>query len=267
MPIIENPPLRDLTVHTGPTTIAGPFVRSWQAWFNKTASKFQQIMPTLAATPDIVWDDLRMPATSLVKGGINDPVFGQVTNNAVVDGTVGWFTRNYFQLNTEEGRFFPIDYFPGLDPTPTANGVFSWLFTGSGPKDHELFFEAQMPHAYRPGTLIKPHVHWCKTTAAAGDVNWGLEFTWTNVGGSIGSTTIVKNTVANVATPGNKQHVVTNLADVSGPTKRESSIFLCRIFREQSSAEDTYPDNAALLSVDIHFENEKLGTGPEFPGA
>ena len=86
---------------------------------------------------------------SLSKGGVNDPNLVQVKDNG--SGSTGVYTYQ-FDNNTEE----------------------------------ELFFAAQIPHAWKEGSNIYPHVHWYPTNTDTGNVIWGLEYTWANVNGTFG---------------------------------------------------------------------------------
>ena len=59
-----------------------------------------------------------------------------------------------------------------------------------------IFFTAQLPHKYKEGTDLKPHVHWMNKDGGTGNVVWGLEFLWVNMEAAGGNTTVQKNTEA-----------------------------------------------------------------------
>lgn len=168
-----------------------------------------------------VWDDLRVSMTDTKGAGVKDPGFIKVLDN---------------------GTGSPGVYAYGFDPLI----------------QEELFFACQIPHTYKQDTDITAHVHWVPTTTNSGDVVWGLEYTWSNVNDTFGNTAILTVTDAADLIIGKHQAVALNT--ITGTGKRESSMLLCRIFRDSTVAADTYPDDAALLEIDFHFLNEKLGT-------
>lgn len=104
------------------------------------------------------WNDLRVPMTSLHKGGINDPGFALFKN----DGS-------------------------------TSTGVFAYWFDATA--EEELFFAAQLPHSWDGGSIM-PHIHWTPSATADGDpanqkVVWGLEYTWADYGQAFPATTTI----------------------------------------------------------------------------
>jgi len=127
--------------------------------------------------------------------------------------------------------------------------------------EEELFFEVQLPHGYDEGSIIVPHVHWVPTGAAAsGDVRWGLEYTWANIGGSFGTT----NSVGVTDTAGSQyDHQIASFGDISGSGKTISSVILCRLYRDPDHEDDDYGDDAAVVSIDIHVLHDSLGSDEE----
>jgi len=178
-----------------------------------------------------VWEDLRLPATSFKLGTANDPDF------AVWKTNVGG----------------------------TSQGIYLWWFDASA--EEELFFAVQMPHAWKKGSDITPHVHWIPAANGAdGDVvSWGLEYTWTDIGDTAnGDTTIV---YGNVATPNEPpvahRHYYTDFAPLSGVGHDVvSSMLVCRIFRDATGAglTDSYGSDAGLMEFDIHYELDTVGS-------
>jgi hypothetical protein len=137
----------------------------------------------------------------------------------------------------------------------------------------ELTFTVQLPHDYKQGSTIYPHIHWCPVTAAGTSrVNWVLEYQWINLGESLSSTGSTQTgylVVGDEGYPaislGSKQHAITKFGSgISGLTKTISSIIMCRIYRNGSDGSDNYTDNAALLSVDFHYEIDAFGSSTEY---
>jgi hypothetical protein len=178
-----------------------------------------------------VWEDLRVPVTSTTKGGSKDPGFEVFKTNGA--GSQGVFTY-WFDKNAEE----------------------------------ELYFTVQFPHSW-DATPIYPHVHWVPKSADAGGtetVEWGLEYTWVNIDGTYGDTTIVYAKSASGLTTAYK-HILTSFTAITpgaGTQDGISSMMVCRIFRNATDAvDDTYDDDAGLLEFDIHYAMNTMGSKTE----
>ena len=177
-----------------------------------------------------VFDDLLVPVTSTTRGGSNDPSFSVYKTNG-----------------------------------SGSQGVFTYWFSPSS--EQELYFVVQMPHAWLEGSDIFPHVHWLVTSdLGSANVEWGLEYTWINIGETYGNTTIISaySPIAASAPVTANKHALTQLPTISGTGKTLSSMLLCRVFRKVSSVNDTYPGSAALLQIDFHYEMDGLGSRTEF---
>ena len=180
------------------------------------------------------WDDLRVPITSVKLAGVKDPGFAVFKTNG--GGSTGVYTY-WFDNNTEE----------------------------------EVFFACQMPHQWKEGTTIHPHVHWTpKTngTTSASRVCWGLEYTWSNITGSFGNTTISYNNIPvdYSGSPIADNHYLTELPDITASGKTFSSMLICRLFRDATSSgsSDSYAYDAGLLEFDFHYEIDSFGSQDEF---
>jgi hypothetical protein len=180
------------------------------------------------------WDDLRVPITNVKLAGIKDPGFAVFKTNGA--GSTGVYTY-WFDKDTEE----------------------------------EVFFSCQMPHNWKEGTDIHPHVHWTpKTdgTTSASRVCWGLEYTWSNITGSFGNTSIsyANLPISYTGSPIADAHYLTELPDISGAGKTFSSMLICRLFRDATSSgsSDSYGYDAGLLEFDFHYEIDSFGSQDEF---
>jgi len=145
------------------------------------------------------------------------------------------------------------------------------LFDAAGT---ELIYAlAQMPHSWKEGSEISPHVHWTKTTSAAGNVAWQLRHQilpigevgpdeWTDDG-------IITSPVG--GTPDNDtawEHLISSWPDipmVDGTSKFSlSTCILFEISRVGGNAGDTYAADARLLEFDLHYQINSLGSEVEF---
>ncbi len=78
-----------------------------------------------------VWDDFLVNPDATSRGGSKTPVWG---------GTGGTAFKN----------------------NSGSQGVFLWMFSAS--QEQEVYFTVQLPHKYKVGTDLYPHVHWTTAT-------------------------------------------------------------------------------------------------------
>ena len=168
-----------------------------------------------------VWDDLRVPLSSIKRLGFSDPDWVQFKDNGAA-----------------------------------SVGVYALAF--SEVVDEEVFFSVQLPHAYKEGSAIKPHVHWAPSDGGAGGVTWGLEYTWADIEGTFGNSTII--TADDLTDEVSHKHHTADFADISGTGKGISSMLMCRLFRDISDANDNYGSDAFLLEIDFHYEIDAMGS-------
>jgi hypothetical protein len=151
----------------------------------------------------------------------------------------------------------------------------------------EAFIEYHLPHDYAAGTDIYLHFHWSQTTvdtggaaSAPGDVRWNYEllyakghdqaaFPGTATTGFIVQTasgTVRQHMVAekqiSAASPAGDQ-VDTDILEPDG-------LFLARVWRDTTDAEDTLDQDPFCHEVDIHYQSTGMATknkAPNFYGA
>lgn len=165
------------------------------------------------------WEDLRVPVTSTKLGGSKDPDFAKV-----------------------------------LDDGDSSQGVFSYLFSNT--TEEEIYFTVQLSHSWKEGSTIFAHVHWSPTSAASGGVTWGLEYSWANIAGVFGNTTLA--TVDDTAAEAADTHQMTDSIEIDGTGKTHSSMILCRLYRDVADDNDTYAADVALLEIDFHYEIDAI---------
>lgn len=149
----------------------------------------------------------------------------------------------------------------------TSQGVFLWMFEKD--KEQEVYFTLQLPHKYKLGSALYPHVHW---TTAAGtpsgtNVMWGLEYTVVAIGGNYPNTsTLTSNSILDaIGTPsGIGQHLITSFGSIGGTDIGISTIIVCRLYRAGTHASDTFGYDVGLLSIDFHYQIDTEGSRTEF---
>lgn len=149
----------------------------------------------------------------------------------------------------------------------TAVGLLSF----SGTLDNYIAGVAQMPHSWRAGTTIRPHVHLIPINAAAGVSSvWKWEYNRANNNETFENafdswTELDTITVAN---PNNAQALLypSGFGDLDMTGYRESSIILWRLSRlAASDAADDDTGAWLLAEFDIHYRVGKMGTIHEVP--
>jgi len=182
---------------------------------------------------NVRWDDLRVPLNALTTGPTKSPGFAKYKDNGA-----------------------------------GSDGIFIYFFDAGS--EEQLFFAAQLPHTYKEGTILKPHIHWIPSAAGgAGEVvNWGLEYAIKSAAGVFGNTTIIS---ANSHAPADSslaqdKHYITGLPDISGSGLTISAMIIGRLFRDAGGVlgTDDYGADAGLLEIDFHFEKDADGSRQEY---
>lgn len=180
--------------------------------------------------PQTVWDDYVTPLNKATFGGAaNDP-----TLTKLFDDVAG-----------------------------TSGGVWGLVFADG----NEVIITAQMPHKWKEGTTIEPHIHFMCLTDVDPSDNFGLEFeyTWTNIDEDFPADSILST--IDIPTGVNTQymHQISDVASsgLDGTGKKISSILLCRIKRVAATG-DNYAGGVAILDFDIHYEINTIGSRFEF---
>jgi len=152
------------------------------------------------------------------------------------------------------------------DPDISAtNGTLLFDATGT----ELVFFQVQLPHAWKAGTNIKPHVHWAKTTSAAGNVLWRLNHKIAALGGTFGDFSDDDDALTVVPsfpdTNAANKHLLTSFSeiDMSG-IDTVSAMLLIKLSRVGGDAADTYGADAELFEFDIHYEIDQIGSREEY---
>jgi hypothetical protein len=157
-----------------------------------------------------------------------------------------------------------------LDDMPNvSNGPEIWYFRYDEKVD-AMSFVVQMPHSYKEGSTIYPHVHWTPKATQSGTVEWNFEYSWQNYDATTPQTFpgITTNSIISESGLTAGTHHITPLttsnAGIDGTGKRVSSILICRIWRDSRTSGDTYNNDAGLLSFDIHFQIDTVGSRSPF---
>ena len=171
-----------------------------------------------------VWDDLRVSLATAKAPAANAPGFEQV-----------------------------------VDDGAASIGVFSYHFADG----QYLFLTTQMPHNWKVGSTIFPHIHFMTTSDVDPADNFGIgyEYTWTNKDADIAATTSgeSRDLSTGVDSSGQHQLLYVPVAGLDGTGKTLSSILLFRLYRAAAVA-DNYADDVIITDFDIHYELDTVGS-------
>ena len=171
----------------------------------------------------IVWDDLRVPVSSV-----------RVTG---------------------PGGTFP--------PAETAyKGGFVLAFEDAAINEESISFTAQLPHSYKEGTDIDVHIHWVPEDNSAGNVAWTFTHSWANINAAFpGETSVDVTTAAGEVTDKHQLDDIATL-DGTGKTISSMLICSLKRNSSDASDTYNGLD-AYLLEVDFHFQIDTVGSRTE----
>lgn len=148
----------------------------------------------------------------------------------------------------------------------SSQGVYLWMFSQT--EEQEVFFTIQLPHGYKTGTSLYPHVHWTTAsgTPSGTDVVWSLEYTIIAIGGTFSNTTTINatNVIGSITLSGTSQHIISSFPAISGTGLSISTVIIGRLYRNVGHASDTFANPVGLLGFDIHFEKDTDGSRTEY---
>jgi hypothetical protein len=124
-----------------------------------------------------------------------------------------------------------------------------------------LYIINQLPHTWKIGSTIYPHVHWSQGNSS--NVTYNMSYRWVDLAANTtaGFTTYAMGTTVAAYVTGSTMHQLsTNLAGISGSSITNlSSILVLKLFRNDNA----YPGDALTYQFDIHYEIDSLGSNQE----
>jgi len=124
---------------------------------------------------------------------------------------------------------------------------------------------AQMPHSWRTGSTVRPHVHWApsKASNAASAVRWKLYYIWVNTNDRWINASKASIATTGVTTGVASKNLITTLGSIDGTGKEMSSILSWKLVRDVSHAADDFAADAVLVEFDIHYQINSFGSDNE----
>ncbi len=147
----------------------------------------------------------------------------------------------------------------GVSPVFSQIQGVLYAYKFSGTQANEVFFEIQLPHSWKEGSKIYPHVHWTPNGTSTTNVTWGLDYEWQNIGGTFGGQ--YSTITTSVAAQGvEKKQQITDIGSdgILEADKKISSIIMCRLYRSGNT--DPNNDDCFLLAFDLHIEINTIGS-------
>ena len=177
---------------------------------------------------------------------------------------------NHNDYYWDDLRFPASGFNPAGSTAPPTPDTSTGLLSFAGNADNIIGGVAQMPHAWKRGSAIRPHIHLIFPTSNNGkNTRWKFEYDIANPNENFVNAygTYTAQAAITVANPAaEKKHVLASFAEISMTGYRESSVVTWRITR--LAASDVLDDdtNACILAeFDIHYQVEKTGTATEIP--
>lgn len=142
------------------------------------------------------------------------------------------------------------------------NGVLAMVFTDEAVEanEKEAYFIVEVPHGYVEGSEVMFYIHYVFNANRVGqEVKWGLEYTWANQNALyLASSTVYR--VSDSANNDANYHHWNGFTAINGAGKTIGSVLACRLFRNSSSADDTYDSDVQVLCIDLVCEVDALGS-------
>jgi hypothetical protein len=151
---------------------------------------------------------------------------------------------------------------PSVDTTLTGYPG-TLLFSGS--QENVIAGVAQLPHAWKRGSAIRPHIHWSKPVGSANATTWMLYYRILGFSGEVHGNLV--GPVAATATLGDpttaNSMLITAFGEIDMTGQKESACLAWQIRRMGNSDADN--GTARLFEFDIHYQTDKSGTVAEIP--
>lgn len=142
-----------------------------------------------------------------------------------------------------------------------TSGIYAWSFT----TNDQLFFSFKMPHSFKAGSAVWPHVHWAPSSAMADGetVVWVIEWMAAPLdpttpvafdhASPVTSTLTFTSSGVTIA----DAHLSTEaLSGSTIPNSEPGTMVMARVYR----AAGTYAGAIFGLSLNAHFQADRFGT-------
>jgi len=235
------------------------------------------LLPRVSLTSTTDAATIVSPATSLLVYNTNAGLTGDNADgvgyyyNAGTSGLPSWTKLAPVGLRWDDLRVTldkgsnaaSLEYLSG------SSGPQIWYFRNNEGVE-AMSFTVQLPHGWKEGSTIHPHLHWLPKSTATGNIEWNFEYSWANYDAVTPEVfpAITTSTVTSTGPFTARAHSITSLTagntGIDGTGKKISSILICRIWRNSSNSNDTYSADAGVLFMDFHIQIDGYGSHQEY---
>lgn len=150
---------------------------------------------------------------------------------------------------------------PGAASDPGRDANTGWLLFDAGGVEL-IYITYQLPHGWIEGSAVSFHVHWHKSTSAAGNVAWRMRYRRSNIGTVW--TPWSDPEIVRTPTVGDQNtkelQALTAFTDIPMPNCTVSANLLVELARIGNDAGDTYGADAVLTDCDLHYQLNQPGS-------
>jgi hypothetical protein len=192
----------------------------------------------------------------------------QAQHTDLTDGGDATIHTHRAETESWDDLRFPANGINPIGPTanPTVDST-SGLLLFSGTVDNAIVGIAQMPHAWKEGSTLRPHIHVRFPTASTNVSRWRFGYDIANVNADFSNALGTYTTLSTISitNPNNTlRNAVGSFVDLTMSGKTASCIILWRVDRlANSDAADTETNAVALIEFDIHYQLNRNGTSTE----
>lgn len=215
-------------------------------------------------------------STSTITGALRSAGGLGVVDSANIGGSVT--ASHFIQTNTaiyEDLQIYGNARAGAIAPTfgpltiggVAVGGQYAYQFPYGGSADY-LYFTVQMPHSWRAGTTIYPHIHVVNDSTAGATtkfVVWELEYTVTNVNATLSGTASNTGGIVDLVATGQQTAGCVAMLDLTTGTginmtgKTASAILTMRLARTTTGVVQAYTGIQQLVGADIHYNTQYIG--------
>jgi hypothetical protein len=159
---------------------------------------------------------------------------------------------------------------PGCAEGDEYDGVGVWRYDPDVTR--RMFVNFHMPHPWKPGTMLYPHLHFTVTSSAGGVVRLGFRYKWSRRHDSTGQRTFTaaETLYINFTIPPNSQdtHFVAEIPQgqgIPGTGLEVDSMIMMTVIRDGEHVDDTFPAGIFAITADIHIEVDRASTPQRAP--
>jgi len=246
------------------TTLNGEFVRVDTAFGGHVIGVYNNLRVVLPSGAYINLDGTENNVVAMGLGAdgirIGNPTGG---NYLLVeaDGTIQFVG----DATVWEDLRFPVT---AIDPAGTAappsRNTTTGLLEFSAKAVNIIAIQAQIPHAWKLGSAISPHIHWAPSNTDTGDVRWDLAYKIVPIG-SVIPASWTNDTIWIAGSGTADEHMLSEFKDIDmSAVTGVSCMLLIKLSRNGSAAGDTFTGVAQLLEFDIHYQIDTIGSRSEY---